>query len=111
MILNCKKMNTLALATTPTTMFDMNALGILNVYNGSYQRTDGTTVSGVGIHDVLMAKDATVATLKPKASIESSEKRCLCTIAAPFDQQILSSNVAGRTAYKQHHHSPKKSRR
>jgi putative iron-regulated protein len=47
----------------------MNALGILNIYNGSYQKTNGATISGIGIHDVLLAKDATLAT-ETKASIE-----------------------------------------
>lgn len=74
----------------------MNALGILNIYNGSYQRTDGTTISGIGIYDVLLAKNATVAA-ETKASIETAKNGAF-TISAPFDQQILSSNVAGRTA-------------
>jgi putative iron-regulated protein len=74
----------------------MNALAILNIYNGSYQKTNGAIISGVGIHDVLLAKDATLAT-ETKASIEKA-KNDAYAIAAPFDQQILSSNVAGRTA-------------
>ncbi len=72
----------------------MNALGILNVFNGAYQKADGSTVSGIGVYDILLAKDANVAA-ETKASIEAAKNNAY-NIAAPFDQQILSSNVAGR---------------
>jgi len=76
----------------------MNALGILNVYNGSYLRSDGTTVSGTSIYDVVKAKDATVADAAKAAIQDGATKANL--ISAPFDQQILGSNPTGRQKVK-----------
>ncbi|MEM7269467.1 MAG: imelysin family protein [Pseudomonadota bacterium] len=38
-----------------------DGLGVRNVYNGSYVRSDGSTVSGASLHDLVMAADAGLA--------------------------------------------------
>lgn len=76
----------------------MNALGILNVLTGSYTRTDNTVISGTGIYDVVKAKDAVKAD-ELKAAIQDGKDKAYL-IEAPFDQQILGSNSAGRQRVK-----------
>lgn len=70
-----------------------NALGIQNVYEGVYVSTNGTSVSGTSIKDLLALENEELANSisdKMKASLKS------CTeIQAPFDQEFL--NDAGRT--------------
>jgi putative iron-regulated protein len=69
-------------------------LGVLNVYNGSYTRTDKTSVSGPSVKDVVEANDPELA--------DEVEARILESLALaealhpPFDQEIASDNEAGR---------------
>ncbi len=75
----------------------MNILGIYNVYNGSYTRTDGTVITGTSIYDVLKAKDENVANDTKSAIQDSKDKVYL--IPAPFDQQFEAGS-AGRPIIK-----------
>ncbi len=64
-----------------------NAKGIANVYTGSYQRVNGTTISGPSIADLVDELDAVLsADLKGllAASMASVE-----AIPVPFDQAII----------------------
>ena len=68
--------------------------GILNVWNGSYKRLDGTTVSGVGIAEVVRAVDSDLAKDLDEqiaASLDLAGK-----LVPPFDQEIAISNTEGR---------------
>jgi putative iron-regulated protein len=74
-----------------------DAIGIQNVYLGRYTRTDGTTVSGASLSDLVRARDADLDTRfrsELQASIDAIE-----AIPAPFDQAILGDDTApGRVA-------------
>lgn len=73
-----------------------NAKGIQNVYLGSYERTNGTTISGTGFHDLLALQNATLAAeIKAlmASSVASTEE-----IQAPFDQEFL--DATGRVRIK-----------
>ncbi|MEQ9440600.1 MAG: imelysin family protein [Cyclobacteriaceae bacterium] len=70
-----------------------NALGIQNVYLGRYTRTDGSTLTGTGIYDVLLLEDAALAE-EIKTLMETSVAACE-SIEAPFDQEFLAE--PGRT--------------
>ena len=68
--------------------------GIQNVWLGTYVRTDGTTVSGTGIVDVVAEVNATLAnqiTTQIDASLSAAE-----ALVPPFDQEIAASNAEGR---------------
>lgn len=63
-----------------------NAQGIQNVWLGSYQRLDGSSLKGPGLRDWVAAHDKTVAektSLQIAKSVSSAQ-----TIPAPFDQAI-----------------------
>jgi len=67
-----------------------DALGIQNVYLGSYQTTSGSTISGTSIYAVLVLQDKDLADqLKTQiaTSVELAEK-----IQAPFDQEFLDAD-------------------
>ena len=67
--------------------------GIHNVWNGTYERVDGTVVSGVGIKDVVTAKDADLA-----ARVDAKINEALANAQAlvkPFDQEIAPGNAEG----------------
>jgi putative iron-regulated protein len=72
-----------------------NAMGIRNVLLGRYQRTDGTVVSGPGIHDLVGGKNAALAkrlSADFDASVAATE-----AIQAPFDREIAGTeNAPGR---------------
>lgn len=71
-----------------------DARGVRNLYRGTYQRIDGTTVTGVGLYDVLRQVDAALADqLRDRidTSLAAAE-----AIQNPFDQEIVASNPAGR---------------
>ncbi len=61
--------------------------GIQNVYLGSYVKTDGTTVQGTSVNDVLAFKHADLAA-EITTAIAYSVTNCNA-IPAPFDQQII----------------------
>jgi putative iron-regulated protein len=68
--------------------------GIANVWQGSYQRTDGSTLSGVGLRDVIALVDADLS-----AQIDARIATSLTLAKAlqpPFDQEIAIGNTAGR---------------
>ncbi len=68
--------------------------GIANVWQGSYQRTDGSTVSGVGLGAVIALVNASLA-----AQIDAKIAESLTLAKAlqpPFDQEIAIGNAAGR---------------
>ena len=70
-------------------------VGIQNVYLGRYVRTDGTTLEGVGVRDVVAARDAELA-----QQIEDQIAESLAAAEAlepPFDQEIaVLDNQEGR---------------
>ena len=64
-----------------------NAQGIANVWHGSYVRTDGSTVSGTSLSDLVRAKDEALAD-----RIDGNVAAALDAvnaIPAPFDQAII----------------------
>lgn len=68
--------------------------GVLNVWQGSYQRTGGGVVSGVGLRDVITLVDADLS-----AQIDARIAQSLSLAKAlqpPFDQEIAIGNPAGR---------------
>ena len=76
----------------------MNALGIKNVFMGTYTRNDGSIVSGTGIYDLVKIADNELGE-KLEEDIDASVDACN-DILAPFDQQIVGGNTAGRQTVK-----------
>ena len=72
-----------------------NAKGIQNVWLGTYQRADGSVVSGASLKDLTAQRDAALAdktTRQLAESVAAAE-----AIQAPFDQEILGEkNAPGR---------------
>ncbi|MEM8953561.1 MAG: imelysin family protein [Verrucomicrobiota bacterium] len=64
-----------------------NALGIANVWNGSYTRNDGSTVTGTGIKDLAQSLNPDLAN-KLDTQINASVLQSKA-IPVPFDQAIL----------------------
>lgn len=63
-----------------------NALGLQNVYEGRYRRTDGDVVEGTGLYDVMRAQDAELADglqAQLDAVVKATE-----ALEPPFDQEI-----------------------
>src|SRR5256885_2355128 len=63
-----------------------NAQGILNVWQGSYKRLDGSELQGPGIKDWVASKDSALAdrtTRQITQSVQAAQ-----AIPAPFDQAI-----------------------
>ena len=78
--------------------FIYDQLGIYNVYLGRYKKTDGTTIDGAGIDDLVKAKNATQNTamiVKLDAATAN-----INAIPKPFDQAILKSKTVIQTAIK-----------
>ncbi|MES9841418.1 MAG: imelysin family protein [Candidatus Thiodiazotropha endolucinida] len=77
-----------------------DALGVKNVYTGSYARIDGSKISGPSISDLVAAKDASVdkalrsqlddTLTKMQALVDSAEKEGMA-----YDQLIGEGNKAG----------------
>lgn len=68
--------------------------GVSNVWQGSYQRTDGSTVSGVGLRDVIVRVDAE---LSGQIDARIAESLALAkALQPPFDREIAIGNTAGR---------------
>ena len=76
-----------------------DAMGIQNVYLGSYERVDGTTVSGPSISDLVAAKDAdTDVELKAKLQATMDAMQAMATRAdtvEAYDQMIGAGNEEG----------------
>ncbi|MCG8416322.1 MAG: iron-regulated protein [Proteobacteria bacterium] len=71
-----------------------NVQGILNVWKGSYTRLDRSTVSGVGVGDVLREVDSELA---EKLDAQIAESLQLAeALVPPFDREIGLSNTEGR---------------
>jgi putative iron-regulated protein len=67
--------------------------GIVNVWDGLYERTDGTRVQGVGVYNVLLAENAELA-----GSIDEKIAECLelaNALEPPFDREIAVDNPDG----------------
>lgn len=72
-----------------------NAKGIQNVWLGSYQRVDGSVVSGPSLKDLVAVTDAALADKTTKQIAESVA--AAEGIQAPFDREILGDkNAPGR---------------
>lgn len=65
----------------------MNFLGLKNVYFGSYLRTNGTTVGGLGLADLAETADRTKADAATAAFADAESK--INALPSPFDQAIL----------------------
>lgn len=68
--------------------------GVLNVYHGTYTRTDGDVVSGTGIREVVrLVNEGLARTLDQRiaASLDLAN-----ALEPPFDQEIALDNEAGR---------------
>jgi putative iron-regulated protein len=70
-----------------------NAKGIFNVIHGTYVRTDGSTVSGTSLLDLLDADNATLSGELDALSELAIQKAN--AIPNPFDQAILSETTGG----------------
>jgi putative iron-regulated protein len=76
-----------------------DAQGIVNIYLGTYTKTDGTKITGPGYYDVVKAKDAALAD-SLKAEMEATVVAAKA-IPVPFDQAIKGADDApGRKAVK-----------
>lgn len=79
-----------------------DAVGIQNVYNGSYTRVDGSKVEGPSISELVAAKDASVdAELKEKLSKTVSLMQAMAKRAEngeAYDQMIGEGNTEGNAA-------------
>ena len=79
-----------------------DAIGIRNVYAGSYKRIDGTTVEGPSVSDLVKETDAPLdAELSGKldatvAAMEAMAERA--TSGEAYDQQIGEGNAEGNAA-------------
>lgn len=69
-----------------------NALGIQNVWLGQYRRSDGRTLSGPSLRDLVAARDAALAertTQQIASSVAAAE-----AIQSPFDREITGGKDA-----------------
>jgi putative iron-regulated protein len=71
-----------------------NAAGIEHVYFGSYQRLDGSVVSGPSLAKLVRAADARVADEMEQRIART--RTALAAVGDPFDREIQSDNEAGR---------------
>lgn len=76
----------------------MNALGIQNIFFGTYTKSDGTQISGAGIYELVKTENHDLGE-ELKEDIEGSVEACN-EILAPFDQQIVAGNTTGRQTIK-----------
>jgi putative iron-regulated protein len=68
--------------------------GVLNVWQGRYERVDGTVLAGAGVKSVVELEDAALA-----ARLDAKIKQSLAAAEAlqpPFDNEIRVSNSEGR---------------
>jgi putative iron-regulated protein len=64
-----------------------NFLGIKNVYLGEYTRIDGTTITGVGLRDLLAQTDATLN--DDIVALFGTIDEAIIAMHVPFDQAII----------------------
>lgn len=83
---------------TPSSHHD-DVLGVQNVYLGTYLRTDGSTVSGPSMSDLVAAADPALdATLKGQLDATLAATSALQDAAAkgmPYDMMLQAGNDAG----------------
>jgi len=85
-----------------TTHLDVigNAVGIQNIYLGRYETTDGRTIQGPGLRELIAHADHALAeklTREIETSVEATRR-----IPPPFDQAILGrDDTPGRMAIRQ----------
>lgn len=76
-----------------------NQIGIRNVYLGDYQRTDGKTVSGASLSDLVKARDAKLdAEMRAKLDATVAAMQAMRDRAdkvETYDQMIASGNAEG----------------
>ncbi|RYH02613.1 peptidase [Salipiger sp. IMCC34102] len=76
-----------------------DALGIRNVYNGSYVGVDGTVTSGASLHELLTEQDPDVAEALSAAldhtQFEMMELVVTAEAGMPYDMMLDPSNEAG----------------
>jgi putative iron-regulated protein len=72
----------------------LNDMGISNVFNGSYTKTDGTLITGTSLYNLINAVDPVLADkLKTQMADGLAKARM---IDAPFDLSISLENTVGR---------------
>ncbi len=71
----------------------LNAQGIRNVYIGSYTRTDGSTVSGTSLKDILTEVNSSLAT--EINDLSASGVSLSEDIPVPFDDQLTKEQTGG----------------
>lgn len=64
-----------------------NAMGIANVYTGTYQRVDGTTISGLSISNLVNEVDEVL--FKDTDALLSTSLEAVNAMPAPFDRAII----------------------
>lgn len=81
-----------------------NVQGINNVFNGSYQRTDGSTLKGASLAELLAAKDQVLSAELEKSLAATQNAAAEIAKAAEngqaFDQQIAAENSQGNARVK-----------
>ena len=73
-----------------------NAQGIANVWRGAYTRTDGSTVEGTSLSELVRAEDEALAD-----RIDANVEEALAAVAAipvPFDQAIINEQQTALAA-------------
>jgi putative iron-regulated protein len=73
-----------------------NFVGIQNIYKGSYKRTDGTTISGTGLTDIIKKSDK-----KLDESLSEIFATCNSSVSAipvPFDYALTQETPGGSGA-------------
>ena len=83
-----------------------NEQGIYNVYTGTYKRTDGTTLAGPSIHELVAQKDKKAAKEIQQQFDQAREQVKTLVISAEennqhFDQLIAANNAAGNALVNQ----------
>lgn len=79
---------------TTRTDFIEDQRGVQNVFLGRYVRVDGTTVEGVGLDDVIAARDPVLAE-EIRTRIATSLSLAEAAMS-PFEQEFQAGNTAGR---------------
>jgi putative iron-regulated protein len=81
-----------------------NVQGINNVFNGSYQSTDGTVVKGASLAALVATKDPALSTdLEKNLSATKTSAEAIVQAAdggEHFDQQIAAENTEGNARVK-----------
>lgn len=70
-----------------------NAMGIRNVYTGSYVRVDGSEISGPALYDLVQVLDAELAS--ELMDLSDQAVRLCEQIPVPFDHQLMQEEVGG----------------